>query len=345
MDRDAVRRAFRHPREFTSSPLYRALSRTVAGDDRLLDLASQGRAGQYPTFLFFGAVHLLLLAGAEHPLARFFPSVVGPDAAPPDDAGPALRSFCAANEAELTEVITTYLVQTNDVRRSLGLRIGLSTIAPDIRSPVHLIEVGASAGLNLRFDRYGYGVDGRRFGDPTSPVQIVADRHGATPVPDLDAFPGIATTLGVDLNPIDVVDVAARAWLEALVWPENERQRALLTAALDLAAADPPEIRAGDAIDVLPHIAARIPDGEPRVVFHSATRLHVPADRLHAFDDAIASCGRTGPMWRLSIESASDVRATTAGSGGPLRVDTPDGDSRVIAIVDGHLEWVEMTRA
>jgi hypothetical protein len=55
--RGQLRRAFESPREFTSSPLYRALSRTVAAEDRLLDLASRGRPGQYPTFLFFGAVH------------------------------------------------------------------------------------------------------------------------------------------------------------------------------------------------------------------------------------------------------------------------------------------------
>ncbi len=342
MDREAVRRAFQHPREFTSSPLYRALSRTVADDDRLLDLASHGRAGQYPTFLFFGAVHLLLLAGADHPLSGFFPSVVGAAASSSDEAGPALRSFCALHEAELVEVISTHLVQTNDVRRSLGLRIGLSTIAPDVTGPLHLIEVGASAGLNLRFDRYGYRVDGRRFGDSASPVQIIADTRGTRPVPDLDALPDIATTLGVDLNPIDLLDPAARAWLEALVWPENHRQRALLAAALDLAAADPPQIRAGDVVDVLPHLADLIPDGEPRVVFHFATRLHVPADRLDAFDEAIASCGRTGPMWRLSIESASDLRVSTTDPGGPLLLATPDGGSRVIATVDGHLDWVEM---
>ena len=72
-DRETVRKAFQHPAEFTTSPLYRELSRTVAAHDQLLDLAAQGRPGQYPTFLFFGAVHLLLLRGAGHPLARLLP--------------------------------------------------------------------------------------------------------------------------------------------------------------------------------------------------------------------------------------------------------------------------------
>lgn len=342
IDRAVVRRAFDRPREFTSSPLYRALSRTVVDDERLLNLASRGTAGQYPTFLFFGAIHLLLLAGADHPLAQFYPSVVGAGAAPADKAGPALVSFCATHEAELTEVISTRLVQTNHVQRALGLRIGLAAIAREIRAPLHLIEVGASAGLNLRFDRYGYRIAGRAFGDPTSDVQIVADAYGPTPAPDLDVLPTVASRCGVDLHPIDPQDSAARAWLEALIWPENQHQRALLAAALRLVDADPVTIHPGDAIDVLPVLADSLPAGEPRVVFHSATRLHVPADRRNAFDDAILACGRTGPLWWLSVEDAPDSTATPARSGTALTVRAPDGERTTIAVLDGHLGWVQM---
>ncbi len=340
--RAVVRQAFDHPREFTSSPLYRALSHTVVDNERLLDLASRGTAGQYPTFLFFGAIHLVLLAGADHPLARFYPSVVGAGAAPADDAGPALVSFCETYEAELTEVISTRLVQTNHVQRALGLRIGLAAIAREIRAPLHLIEVGASAGLNLRFDRYGYRVAGRAFGDPTSEVQIVADVYGPRPAPDLDVLPAIASRCGVDLHPIDPRDPDARAWLEALIWPENQHQRALLAAALRLVDADPVAIHPGDAIDVLPALADSLPVGAPRVVFHSATRLHVAVDRRDAFDGAILACGRTGPLWWLSVEDAPDSTGPRARSGPALTLRAPDGEMTTLAVLDGHLGWVEM---
>ena len=55
-DREQVRKAFASPAEFTTSPLYRALSRTVAASTGLLDLAARGRPGQYPTFLSAGQV-------------------------------------------------------------------------------------------------------------------------------------------------------------------------------------------------------------------------------------------------------------------------------------------------
>ena len=208
---------------------------------------------------------------------------------------------------------------------------------------MHLIEVGASAGLILCFDRYGYTVGGRSSGDPASPVELVADHYGTAALPDLDVLPGIAGVLGVDLNPIDVLDPDARHWLEALVWPENHDQRALLAAALDLAAADPPLIHRGDAIDVLPRMAATIPAGEPRVVFHSATRIHVPADRLDAFDAAIASVGEDGPLWWLSVEDAPDPdsRPDPTRHGAALRLRAPGGERRTLAVVEGHLRWLE----
>jgi len=345
VDREQVRAAFADPREFTTSPLYRCLSRTVAATGQLLDLACQGRPGQYPTFLFFGALHLLLLAGTEHPLARFYPSLAGERALPPEGAGPALVSFGRDHAAELAETIRTRLVQTNQVQRAIGLRLGLSVIADEVPGPVHVIEVGTSAGLNLRFGRYGYRLNGRRFGDPASPVQLAAECHGQQPEPDLDRQPAIASVLGIDLQPVDPAEPAERAWLQALVWPENHRQRALLTTALELAAADPPPILAGDVIDVLPGIAGALPAGQPRVVFHAATRMHVPTSRLAAFDAAIERAGDTGPLWRLSIEDAPQATSQprTARQGTALQLRRPGAAAaETIAIVDGHLAWIEM---
>lgn len=85
--------------------------------------------------------------------------------------------------------------------RKVNHRVGLSAIASEVPAPAHLIEVGASAGLIVCFDRYGYTVGGRSFGNPASPVQLVADHYGTAAMPDLDTLPDIATVQGVDLNP------------------------------------------------------------------------------------------------------------------------------------------------
>jgi hypothetical protein len=341
-DLAALAARFADPHEFGSSPLYRALSRTVANEPRLLRLAARGRPGQHPPFLFFGAVQALLLADPEHPLARFYPSIVGADpetpVAPPDEAGPVLVDFCLQHETEIAALIETRLVQTNVVRRALALRLGLAAIArsasqpgrPPARTPVHLIEVGASAGALLRFDHYGYELGGRTFGERASPVQISSEWRSVDPVPDLDALPPIASATGIDLNPLDATNPADRRWLEALIWPENRSEADLLHAALAIVAADPPPILAGDAVDICPSLASTLPPGEPRVVFHAMTRLHVPADRLAAFDAAIASLGQSGPLYWLSLEGP-----------GALDLRGPDGSLRHLARCGARIEWIK----
>jgi hypothetical protein len=325
-----VAQRFADAREFPSSPLYRSLARTVAVTPALLRLAARGRAGQHPSFLFFGAVHALLLAGVDHEIARFYPSLVGTDARPPAEAGPALIDFCAMFEPQLAALIETRLVQTNVVKRALAFQIGMAAIGRQVTAPVHLIEVGASAGVLLRFDRYGYTLGGRQFGDLDSPVQIAAAWRSNTPVPDLDTVPSLASVTGVDLNPLDARNPDDRRWLEALVWPENRHEADLLHHALTLLAADPPRILAGDAVDICPVLAAELPPDEPRVVFHAVTRLHVPADRLAAFDAALASLGEHAPLYWLSFEGQ-----------GELDLRDPSGRRTHLARVEGHLEWVE----
>lgn len=354
-------RQFADPPEFDTSPLYTALSATVAQTPALLRLAARGQPGQYPTFLFFAAVQALLRGGADHELALFYPphyprldgngSLHATEIDP--RAGAALIDFVAQYEAELTRLIETRLVQTNIVKRSLALRVGLAAIGselgisgpggPEPGAPLHLIEVGASAGIHLRFDKFGYRLGDQRFGPADSPVQISSVWHGRGPVPDLDAIPAVSTTTGIDLNPLDATDPADRGWLESLVFPENGHQAALLSNALDIVAADPPVIHRGDAIDLCPELARRLPPGEPRVVFHAATRLHVPADRRDAFDAAIDSLGQDAPLYLVCVERPPDPdpRPQPARPGVAVTLRTPDGRSTDLAVAEGRLEWIE----
>jgi hypothetical protein len=328
-DVDRVRAAFVDPDEFWSSPLYRHLSAVVADDDFLVGVAAHTRPGQVPTFAFFGAVHAVLLAGAPHRLAGYYPSVVGDAALPPDDgAGPALLDFAGQHTTEIQTLLVNRLVQTNHVQRAAGLRLGLSEIASRVGSrAVHLLEVGSSAGLVLRQSWYGYYLGDRHFGDSGSPIQLHTEWRGTTPAPDLDALPVIASLTGIDLDPLDPADEADRRWLEALVWPENRGQAQQLHAALALAAATPVPVLAGDAIDCCPQWGNGIPAGDPRVVFHCATRMHVPTDRLDQFDVAINDLGEAGPLYRIAIE------------GDGVAITYPDGAREVEFDVDGHLAW------
>jgi len=328
-DLEGVRSAFTDPEEFWSSPLYRRLSATVATDPSLVALAAHARSGQGPTFAFFGAVHAVLLDGARHPLGSYYPSVCGEAAWPPDDgAGLALVDFAQEHGEELRRLLGVRLVQTNHAHRALALRLGLSSLAPRVGPrPAHLLEVGSSAGLVLRQAAYGYRLGGRAFGDRASPVPLAAEWRSEAPVPDLDAVPTLASTTGIDLNPLDPADQADRRWLQALVWPENRGQAQLMTTALKLAARTPVEILAGDAVERCPQWAERVPGGEPRIVFHCATRMHVPVERRPTFDQAIDDLGRDGPLYLIVDQ------------GGGITVSGPDGHTERQFDADGHLTW------
>ena len=326
---------------FVSSPLYRALCRTVARNRPVLDLLAQRRPGQQPSFLLFGAVHYLLLSGAAHPLGGYYPSLHGAAATGPSGAGPALLDFCRAYRDELAELIRTRLVQTNVVKRAAGLRVALWAVRRRCPQPVHLIEVGASAGIHLHADRYRYVVGGRAFGRQDAAITIETQWRGPGSPPDLDRVPVIASRTGVDLHPVQVTDPDERLWLRALIWPENQHAADLLAAALEGVAADPPAILAGDAIDVCPELGRSLPSGEPRVVFHAATRMHVPRARRAAFDQAIDSIAEGGPLYHAWQEPPSAPHHGLAGDMGEALALHGPGDVRAVPLVrvDGHLEW------
>jgi hypothetical protein len=361
MTDDEVARIAAHfadpPWSYPNSPLYRALAPAVAQDRAIHELLAERRPGQQPSFLLFGAVHGLLLAGVDHPLRGYYPSIVGAAALPAAEAGPAFLDFCHAYRDELAAIVRRRLVQTNVVTRACGLAFALAAIGRRCAGPVHLVEVGSSAGLLLRFDRYRLELGDRAFGDLGSPVVARTEWRSDTPVPDLDARPAVASRIGVDLAPVDVRDPDERAWLRALVWPEDAEKVARLAAALDLAAADPPvfvkwpnvqrgdgqmSIVAGDAIDVLPELAARLPVGEPRVAFHFSVRMHVPPERRAAFDAAIDALGEGGPLFHVWLEPPNAPHHPWAADPrGALELHGP-GDAQPVPLarVHGHLDWL-----
>ncbi len=233
-------------------------------------------------------------------------------------------------------------MQTNAVRRVVGLRIALAQVAQAERRPVHLIEVGASAGIHLQVDRYRYLIGDRAFGPDEATVTIDSRWIGAGPPPDLDPIPPIASRVGVDLNPVVATDADQRRWLRALVWPENLADARLLEGALTSLAADPPVVIAGDAIDVCPQVGRDLPPGEPRVVFHAATRMHVPMGRRGAFDAAIDAVGEAGPLYHAWQEPASAPHDRQVADERPVLVmHGPDQDQpEPLVQIDGHGQWV-----
>ncbi len=235
------------------SPAYERLSLAVSHDAAILALlATLPPARQQPNLLF-GVVRLL--------------------GGPVDDPA-AFHAFTVVRWPAVAAQLRTRATQTNEAGRCALLLPVLAALP----QPVALLEVGASAGLNLYPDRYAY-----RYGEHTvgsgEPVLDCALTGTAPPA----HRPEVVWRAGLDLNPLDVTDPADVAWLEALVWPEHTHRRARLRAAAAIAAADPPLLVRGDLAEDLPALAAQAPPDATLVVFHTSVLYQVPADRRSRF--------------------------------------------------------------
>ena len=224
-----------------SSPLYERLSTCVAGDAELLRLAAHCAEGQPAPNLFFGAAHLVLLENPGHPLSAYYASVVE---SPKEREGayPHFRALCLEHRERIVETVSTRRVQTNEVGRCAVLLPAFAIVAERSASrEAAFVEVGASAGLNLLWNRFRYEYGGGAcWGDPSSPVRLACEPRGATLPPIPDALPSVVLRVGIDLDPVDLGDAESVRWLRALIWPEHRRRVAALAGALQLAASDRP---------------------------------------------------------------------------------------------------------
>ena len=139
-----------------ASPLYAHLARAVADDPDLLALNSDADQSTTVANLFFAAVHYLLMDDHDARLAAYYPDLTA-ELRPIDEAYPVFRAYCLEHAGEIRALVTTRRVQTNEVRRCAPLLPALQTVwERGGRRPLALVEVGASAGLLLNWDRYTY---------------------------------------------------------------------------------------------------------------------------------------------------------------------------------------------
>ncbi len=285
-----------------------------------------------------GAVHRLVLEGRAPAVAAHFPSVGGD--AGRGDAWPAVRALLV----EHGDVVRTLLerpVQTNEVGRSAALLGGFVRVAAETGLPLALVELGASAGLNLRWDRFHYEADGATWGDPTSPVRVACAFTG--PPPRTDVVVRVAERDGCDAHPIDPTTDDGALTLQSYVWPDQTQRLTLLRAAIDVARAVPARVEPADAaVWIGPRLAER-PAHVATVVYHSIFWQYLTRDARAAVKDAILRTGAAA----TSDTPLAWLRLEPVGREGPYEVrltSWPGGDERRLAESSPHgreVRWYE----
>jgi hypothetical protein len=273
-----------------------------------------------------GGLHALVRSGVVPDLAAVYPP-----RALPEEATLAERLRPVLDRADLSPWLDLP-PQTNEVGRSAVLMAGLLVAAKALDRPLYLLELGASAGLNLILDRYCYDLGGAETGDPASPLLLKPAWEGEPP----PAAPlRIAGRRGVDLSPPDDPER-----LLAYVWPDQTERLAQAEAAIGLLQADPPVIDRGDAADWLERqLAAPTADGAARVVMHSVAYQYF-ADEVQArVTAAVEAAGAREPLAWLRMENVpEDGRFSLR-----LRL-WPGGEDRLLAWTHPHgreISWLD----
>jgi hypothetical protein len=320
------------------SPLYAHLLARAADDVAasgpawavLSEHVAAGRADAL-ALRFMAAVHRLVLTRRAPALALHYPSVGG-TATDLEDAGRAFLDLVEARPDELRELAALHC-QTNEVGRAAALIGGFLDVAASTRLPLRLLEVGASAGLNLRWDRFRYGGGHRSWGPEGSPVDLrgLWTAPPPLPVPAVE----VVERRGCDRSPVDPASPEGRLGLTASVWGDQVARLARLRGALELASVLQVTVEEAPLDAWAVRELGEAPSGVATVLFHSVVEEYLPGDVRARFHAALAAAGArataAAPLAWLRLEPVTALR-----SHGLTLTTWPGGAERVLARCGAH---------
>lgn len=278
------------------SPLYEVLMRGAA-----VDLAGGGVVaelfadvptppGSVPALRLMAALHRVVLAGDAPDLSDYYPSTGGQRA--PEGAWPVAAAVLRDHFAHIHDLLGLR-VQTNEPGYAAALYGGLLWLTEHHTLPIYLLALGASAGLHLMVDRFGFRVGGALLGDAASPL-IFEEPWIGSPVDDASRVARalrITARAGCDGAPLDVASAEDRLTLRSYVWPDEPQRLARLDAALAIAASDPPAVAGCAAQRWLARLLAAPRNGQLTVIWQAAMRHDIAAEGWAEIEQTVRSAG------------------------------------------------------
>lgn len=294
------------------SPLYASLLRS-AGEDLDSEGAVWGVLAGFENedghaalaLRLMGAMHRLVLTGRLPDLAARYPSAGG--AADARGAWPSFHRALVDRRSEIRDLLP-HGCQTNEVGRSAALLGGFLEVAHRTKKRLRILELGASAGFNLRWDRYRYesGADG--WGHLDSQVRFV---HSFDVPPPFDRQVEVVGRKGCDVEPIDPTSLEGSLTLRSFVWADQTDRFQLLEGAIALARQVQVEVERVDAATFLERELASSRTGVATVVYHSVFMQYVDPDGRRRIASAIESAARRatpeGPLAYLRMEPGAQT--------------------------------------
>jgi len=276
-----------------------ALFRLIAAHDGLLAMLTELPADRLPPLLASAAIRFLVHRDQPEPLARYFPEPGLPQPPFDDGFGPAATAFVSASLGGLRTLCRSHRYQMNEVARCAQIALGIAAVTSPAAGPAALVDLGTGAGLGLQLDRYRYRI-GRTSAGPADGLSVTCELRGERR-PPLPELPPIASRVGIDIDPVDLRDQGARAWLAACAPPEASAL-SRLTAAIEVAQQHPAPIVAGDVVAVLPGVLDGLPPTVPVLVTDAYLAVFLPPDQRAMLLGILADAARRRPVTWLSLD-------------------------------------------
>jgi hypothetical protein len=222
-------------------------------------------------------------------------------------------------------------VQTNEVQRSwVLLPLFLHAVGS---ADVHVVELGASAGLNLVWDRYRYRYGAGEWGPPGASLRLAGEERAPVPAQVLRIEPRVRSRVGIDRAPVDTTTDEGARLLRSFVWVGQDERLARLDRAIEALRADPPALVRGDAVEELPRALAKLPRDGMALVFQTSLFEYLSPEARDAL--------------RATIDAA-DTEHVFVASGRPraaprawgMRIYRPGGRREFAGHADYHGAWL-----
>ncbi len=279
-------------------------------------------------------MHRLVLRGDLPELAAFYPSAGG--SLPADRAWPAFRRACAGRAQELAALLRRPL-QTNEVGRTAALLGGFLLVARETGLPLRLLELGASAGLQLRWDHYRDA--------PWLPAMLEVP-------PPLDGRVQVVERRGCDTSPIDPTTPDGLLTVRSFVWADMLDRLRMLDWAVAVCHRVPAAVDRAGAAGWLPERLAEQRPGTTAAVYHSVVVQYLPEAALArvgaAISRAASAATAEAPLAWLRFEPGQpgpgDPGCGRDLPGMEVRLSLwPGGRDRLLATASAHgrrVRWV-----
>jgi hypothetical protein len=328
-----------------TSPLYARISSAVAGDRDILAFVRAAPPAAHLPPALLAAVHYLVLQGTEHPIADVYAGRSGAD------PGALFLDFCRTHRESIGAILAFRHIQTNECGRSAVIGPALTWLTSQRGGPYALIDVGASAGLNLLCDRFrlDYGARGAT-GPLDAPVVVHCRVEGGVP-PIAERLPPLVTRVGIDRSPIDLTDPDDARWLLACVWPDTGRL-VRTAAAIAMGQLDPPRVVTGDATTTLPAVLAQLPVGAAAVVITTWAFAYLTVEAREEFMRTLDEASHHRDIAWISAEGRGTVSSFAASDGaaddetmsnilGAVLFREGRRQAELLAFVQEHGAWID----